>query len=120
MKIAITSAGTDLASPLDPRFGRAQAFIVYDTESDKFEAVDNSQNLNAVQGAGIQAAENVVRLGVACVITGNCGPKAFRALQSAGIKIMLCVGGTVQEAIDQFKAGDLEETDNANVGGHWG
>ncbi|HQO93156.1 MAG TPA: NifB/NifX family molybdenum-iron cluster-binding protein, partial [bacterium] len=58
MKIAVTTSGHDLNSPFESRFGRAPGFIVYDTETKEFEAIDNSMNLNAAQGAGIQAAMN--------------------------------------------------------------
>jgi hypothetical protein len=57
MKIAISASGPTLESPVDPRFGRAACFIIYDSANGQFEAHDNKQNLNAVQGAGIQAAE---------------------------------------------------------------
>ena len=77
MKIAITSQGKELESPVDPRFGRAKFFIVADTEQEGFTVADNGQNLNAAQGAGIQAGRNVVDLGVQAVITGHVGPKAF-------------------------------------------
>ena len=53
MKIAITAQGPELSAQVDPRFGRAKYFIIYDVDSDEFEAVDNEQNLNAPQGAGI-------------------------------------------------------------------
>lgn len=119
MKIVITSSGTDLQAQMDPRFGRAGYFICIDTDSNDFQAVDNAQNLNAPQGAGIQAAEKVSRLGAKCLITGNCGPKAFRALQAAGIKIYTGAKGTVGEAVDQFNSGKLTEATAANVDGHW-
>jgi predicted Fe-Mo cluster-binding NifX family protein len=80
---------------------------------------DNSQNLNAAQGAGIQAAATVSRLGATVLITGHCGPKAFRALMAAGIKIYTGATGTVSEAIAQFKAGKLSLADAADVEGHW-
>ena len=119
MKIVITSKGNSLDSDVDPRFGRTETFVVYDMESGAFEALDNTQNMNAVQGAGIQTAENISRLGAECVITGNCGPKAFRALHAAGVKVMLCSGGTVRSAVERFKAGDMKEAESANVDGHW-
>ncbi|MCD6389946.1 MAG: NifB/NifX family molybdenum-iron cluster-binding protein [Desulfobulbaceae bacterium] len=120
MKIAITSNGQEMGSEVDPRFGRAKWFSLVDTESGEHEAIDNEQNLNAAQGAGIQAGQNVVELGVEAVITGNVGPKAFRVLQSAGIKMYLCGSGvTVSEAVAQFKAGELKQVDQANVEGHW-
>ena len=57
MKIAITTSGDSLDAAVDPRFGRAKAFILYDTETDEWSVLDNAQNLNAAQGAGIQAAQ---------------------------------------------------------------
>lgn len=71
MKIAITAQGQDLSSQLDPRFGRAKLLIVVDTDTDRFEVHDNTVNLNASSGAGIQTAQNVANLGAEAVITGN-------------------------------------------------
>jgi len=52
-----------MESPVDSRFGRAAFFLVVDTESGSVETHSNDQNVNAAQGAGIQAAEAVARLG---------------------------------------------------------
>ena len=119
MKVVVTADGERLDSAVDPRFGRAAKFILYDTESGQFKAVDNAQNLNLPQGAGIQAAETVFRLGADCLITGHCGPKAFQVLQTAGIRIFTGAQGTVAQAIEQFKAGRLTATGAADVEGHW-
>ena len=119
MKIAVTSKGETPESPVDPHFGRAKGFIVVDTETGEFQFVDNEQNLNALQGAGIQAARNVANCGVECVISGHCGPKAFRTLSSAGIKVVLGVQGTVAEAIERFKNGELSPADAADMESHW-
>ena len=119
MKIAVTSQGPDLTSRVDPRFGRAKTFIVVDTDTDEFSAHDNTQNMNAAQGAGIQAGRTVVDLGVAAVITGNVGPKAFTTLQAGNVKVYPGASGTVKEAVEKFKAGQLRETEEANVEGHW-
>lgn len=118
MKIAITSTGSSLDSGLDPRFGRASTFIVYDVESGQFEPVDNRQNVDAPQGAGIQAAQMLAHLGVECVITGTCGPKACRTLQAANIKIMLAPGGAIQGVVQEFKAGKLTEVAMPSNEGH--
>ena len=83
MKIVITSQGTSLESPVDPRFGRAKHFVLVDTNTGELSAHDNSQNLNAPQGAGIQAAQAVAQLGAEAVLTGHVGPKAFTTLQAA-------------------------------------
>ena len=119
MKVTITSQGMDMSSAVDPRFGRAKCFIVVDTETGDFTSHDNSQNLNAVQGAGIQAGRNVIDLGVEAVITGNVGPKALATLQADGVKIYVGAGGAVTEALEKFKAGELECVSKASVEGHW-
>lgn len=119
MKVAITSTGKDLASPVDSRFGRAQYFIIVDTETDSYTVMDNSQNVNAMQGAGIQAAKNVSDAGARAVVTGNVGPKAFNTLNSAGVEIYTGASGTVQDALDAFKAGSLKSAGKANVQGKW-
>ena len=80
---------------------------------------DNNKNFNAAQGAGIQAGRNVAELGVQAVITGNVGPKAFATLKAAGIEVYIGAAGTVQEALDSFKAGALKSAETANVEGHW-
>jgi predicted Fe-Mo cluster-binding NifX family protein len=119
MKVAVTSQGRELSSPVDIRFGRASYFIVVDTDSGEFTVADNEQNLNAAQGAGIQSGRNVVTLGVQAVISGHVGPKAFATLQAGGVKIYTGATGTVGEAVEQFKTGSLTEISNADVEGHW-
>ncbi len=119
MKIAFTTSGTDLSAPLDSRFGRAPKFLIYDLELGTFEIIDNEKNLNAAQGAGIQSAETVVRSGAHALVTGHCGPKAFRALGAAGVKIFNTDAPTVSGALEQYRAGTLAEATSADVEGHW-
>jgi predicted Fe-Mo cluster-binding NifX family protein len=119
MKLLITAQGPDLDSEVDPRFGRASNFLVLDTDTDDLRVVDNSQNLNAAQGAGVQAAQNVAGLGVSAVLTGHCGPKAFQVLQAAGIRIHLGAAGTVREALRKFRAGEYAVAGGPDVDMHW-
>ncbi len=119
MKIAFSTSGTDLNADLDSRFGRAPRFLIYDTDTAIIHVIDNQQNLNAAQGAGIQSAETVVRSGVAVLITGHCGPKAFRVLRSAGVQIYTTTATTISDALEQFLEGILREAQSADVEGHW-
>jgi len=119
MKIAVTSAGKDLTADVDPRFGRAEYFLIVDTETLDFEVVENQQNLNLPQGAGIQAGKNLINTGATVLITGNCGPKAFQVLNAGKIKIITGANGNIKDVIDKFKSGELKYSDNANVEGHW-
>lgn len=119
MKVAVTSTGKELTSDMDPRFGRAAYFIIIDSETMEYEVVENSQNLNLSQGAGIQAGKTIVDNNVDVLITGNCGPKAFRVLQQANIKTITGVQGRVTDAVSQYKNGKLETAQDPNVEGHW-
>ena len=119
MKIAITTQAEGLGAEVDPRFGRAKGFVIYDTESKEVEFVDNVQNLQAVQGAGVQSSRNIIDSGARVLITGNVGPKAFTALNSEGIEIYIGASGTVEQAIEDYKKGNLKKAEDANVEGHW-
>lgn len=119
MKIAVSTSGENTAAPLDSRFGRTPKFLIYDTDAETFLLIDNRQNLNAAQGAGIQAAQTVAKAGVNSVITGHCGPKAFRVLRAAEISIYHSEASTVGEALDLLKDGKLKEAKDADVEGHW-
>ncbi len=119
MKIAFTASGDSLSAPLDPRFGRAPGFLIYDDESGTLKSINNEQNLNASQGAGVQSALLVCKQGVDCVITGHCGPKAFQTLTAGNVKVYDCKAQTIEEAYKQFKAGELTEAEVANAEAHW-
>jgi len=119
MKIAVSAQGKELDSMVDPRFGRAMYFIIYETESETFEAINNEQNVMAAQGAGIQASQRVVAHKPDLIVSGNLGPNAFQALAAAGIKIALWSDGKVSEAIELAKKDQLEIVKNPNVMGHW-
>ena len=119
MKIAFSTSGSDLNAPMDARFGRAAKFLVYDTETATFQVVDNSQNLNAAQGAGIQAAQTVAAGGAQVLVTGHCGPKAFRVLVAAGIKVYTSDAPTITAALKLYREGKLKESVEADVEGHW-
>ena len=119
MKIAFSTSGADLNAPLDSRFGRAAKFLVYDTEAATFALIDNRQNLDAAQGAGIQSAQNVVAGGAQALVTGHCGPKAFRVLKAAGVDVYTSDAPTVAAALALFREGMLKKSMDADVEGHW-
>ena len=119
MKIAVTSQGRDLDSPVDPRFGRAAYILMVDTENLDVEVIDNQVNADAFKGAGIHAASQVHDQGGEVLLTGFCGPNAFRVLQAAGITVVNDAAGTVREAVAAYLNGNLSTATAANVEGHW-
>ena len=119
MKIGVTSTGKDLDSQVDPRFGRCKYFLIVDTDKMNFEAISN-ESIMTSGGAGIQAAQMIAKTGVRVVLTGNVGPNAFQTLSAAGVKVVTGVDGTVKEAVEKYKKGELKETDSASVNSHFG
>ena len=119
MKICLSSTGTDLDANIDPRFGRCNYFVIYDSENDTFEYFEN-QSRDAMGGAGIQAAQFVIDKGADTVISGAIGPNAFRVLNSAGMNIYSGVSGVIKDAIEDLKKGKLTLTLQADVQSHYG
>ena len=119
MRIVVTANGADLDAPASPIFGRCPMYVFVDTETMAFEAVENPA-IGAPGGAGIQAAQFVVERGAQAVVTGNMGPNAFNVLQSANVPIYLFGGGTVRQAVEAYKAGQLSATGGASAQAHAG
>jgi len=119
MKIAVTSQGKDLDAQVDQRFGRAAYILVVDSENEEFKVLDNNENVNAMKGAGIQAASNVVNSGAEVLLTGFCGPNAFKALQAGKVAVSNDASGTVKDAVKSYLDGKLPPAYGANVEGHW-
>jgi predicted Fe-Mo cluster-binding NifX family protein len=119
MKICISAAADTLDAQIDPRFGRCPYFVIVDSENMQFDAISNMAS-GATGGAGIQAAQTIASKSVKVLITGNVGPNAFQSLSAAGIKIVTGASGTIREAIEKYKRGELRETDAPTVGGHFG
>ena len=120
MKVAITASGEDLNSPVDRVFGRARYFVITDPEETKVEVLENSQNVNAAQGAGIQSARQIANKFVDVVLTGNVGPNAFRALEAVSIRVFQFDSDTltVRDALTAWKEGRLQEVKAPTAKGH--
>ncbi|MBC2712219.1 MAG: NifB/NifX family molybdenum-iron cluster-binding protein [Desulfosarcina sp.] len=119
MKIAVTSTGQDLDSPMDPRFGRAAYILIVDSDTLDFEVLDNAENVNAFKGAGIQAATMISDKKAEVLLTGFCGPNAFKTLDVAGVKVAGDVSGTVREAVAAFVDGKAKLVSEPNAQGYW-
>mgnify|MGYP001030633463 CR=1 FL=1 len=119
MRIIISADGNSLDAPASPVFGRCPTYILVDTTTSEFQALANPA-MNQGGGAGIQAAQFVVRQGVQGVLTGNLGPNAFDVLQAAGIPAYAVLEGTVRHALEAFAAGRLQPLSAANVAAHAG
>jgi predicted Fe-Mo cluster-binding NifX family protein len=120
--IAISANGKEIDASVEPRFGRARFFILVDPITQEWEPVDNLAPLSSLQNVGVLTAKNLTKNRIVqTVVTGNCGPKAFEELKGAGVKVFLNAQGTVRQALNRLRLGELEEATGPNVpvfGGH--
>jgi predicted Fe-Mo cluster-binding NifX family protein len=119
VRIVVPVERPDLNAQVDQRLGRARHFLIVNSEDLSWEAFENTEGSDATQGAGIQAARVIASKSPDVVLAGNCGPKAFRALQAAGIKVCVGVKGTAAEAVKGFLEGRYVVSEGPNVDGHW-
>jgi predicted Fe-Mo cluster-binding NifX family protein len=111
MKIAFTAKGSDWNSKIDPRFGRTEYLLIYDTESGALTSYDNRDIENETHGAGPKTAKLIYDTGADIIITGNGpGENAALALERAGVKIYTGAGKMkVKEALEAFNNKQLKE-----------
>lgn len=113
MLIAITATDKSLQAEVDPRFGRAAYYLIVDTTSGEITALDNSDGINAANGAGTGAVQRLSEAGVQKLYTGRIGPKAAAALEQAAITCYENISGTVQTVLEQLEAGDAPAPDES-------
>jgi predicted Fe-Mo cluster-binding NifX family protein len=119
MKIIITTSSDNIDQPFNPRFGRAEYFILVDSETRAAQAFANPA-ASARGGAGPQAVQFIASHKPDAVISGRFGPNAFSALEAAGIKAYIASSGSVSKVLDQFLAGELTEAGEASGPGMHG
>jgi predicted Fe-Mo cluster-binding NifX family protein len=103
MKTIITSTGNELSSKFDLRFGRAKYFCLYDENTRETKFYKNEQ-VSALSGAGVKAAEKMVELGVKKIISGDFGPKAKNLLNKFQIQMVVIQDNnyTIQDIINSL------------------
>lgn len=120
MKIGVCTQSNDLQATVDSRFGRAAFFAVYDDAAKEWEFIENNQNLQAAQGAGIQAAQAIIDAEVNVLLAASVGPKAMAALNANGVPVFKAETGIpLEQAIAEYTSGHLTPIQQANVEGHW-
>lgn len=119
MKVIVSSLGKDLDSKISPIFGRAQWFILVDTDDMSYEAFENPSTSQS-SGAGIMAAQFVLKKSPTSVLSANVGPNAFEVLQAGSVSCYIAENGTVREAVDSFTNEKLKKMGSATANNHAG
>ena len=110
MVVAIPTIRESEDSAIDPRFGRANLFALFDSSSGKLVETLQNPYAGARGGAGIQVCQMLINKGVKAVVVTQIGPNSMSMLQSAGVKIFSAPAGvTAKQAFDSFVKGELEE-----------
>ena len=112
MKIAVSVTTPKTDATFESRFGRAAAFVIVDTNTGEQQAVANpAAQLGG--GAGIRAAEFLIRHDVEAVISGAFGPKAYDVLHTSGVHLYQAKSGTVEDLVARLLKGDLDAVEDA-------
>ena len=120
MRIAVTASQPSLDAQVDPRFGRCAYYVVVDVDTLDSEALPNP-NVLAMGGAGIQSAQLIASRGIEIVVSGNYGPNAVQTLNAVGVRALGGVmGGSVRQAVEQFRRGVLQPVSQPTVGPYFG
>jgi len=94
-------------------FGSAPYFIIYDTEKEAFQSVDNA---NAHHSHGMCHPIGVLGVSsIDVVVCRGMGLRAVQKLKEANIRAFLAVGETVAEIIKKYKDNKLEEITAQNA-----
>jgi predicted Fe-Mo cluster-binding NifX family protein len=107
MKVCITAGASGLDAPLDPGFGRCPFFVMVDLDSMNETSVSNTNAWGIPWGAS-------------ALITGNIGSNALQTLTAANIEVYQQQGGTVRDAVDKFKRGELMKISSPTRPAHAG
>lgn len=117
MRIAITARGSHPSSEVDESFGRAYWFLLFETQTENYVAVDNTEVRNSQENAGVKAANLLKERNVDVLLTGETGPKAFRSLMEKGIKVFHGASGSVEDTLSAWLKGELLEAEHPNSPG---
>lgn len=114
MKIGVTSESEGLDSIIDTKFGRCRYLVIVDPETMEFESISN-EGIPDSGGPCERIVQTFIKNKVDVVITSKVGPNAFKKLSEANMKVVTEASGTVNEAVEIYKSGELVETRNLVV-----
>jgi len=117
MKIAMPVNDKSMESGVCLSFGRAPYYLIYESDSEEFEFIDNSAAASQ-GGAGIKAAQQIVDEKVEAVLAPRCGQNAADVIEAAGIKIYQTEGESIQDNLTAFAQDKLLALDEIHAGFH--
>jgi len=110
MIIVIGSDGSKLDDQVSKRFGHATFYLIYDTEKNHLEAVQNNDEDHSHK----QLTELLIK-GAQAFIVGNIGPHAFEILKEGNAKVYLARKTSGKDAVEKLLKGELKELTEPTV-----
>ena len=110
MLILIGSDGNNLESAIAKRLGHANYYILFNSESQSFNAFENND-----EGHNHDNLHSFLDKGVEAFIVGNIGPYAFEIINTKVSKVYLARKMLVREAINKLIKGELLQLSEPTV-----
>lgn len=117
MKIAMPVEETNISGKVCSSFGRAPYFMVYDTEGDHTEFIENTA-ASSPGGAGVKAAQIVVDQNIRVLLTPRCGQNSADVMAAAGIEFYQTDGDSIARNIEAYKNSTLQVLNEIHEGFH--
>jgi len=93
-------------------FGRVPTYTIVDTESGEVDIIQN--NTVHMGGAGYPP-DLIHRAGADVMLCGGLGRRAVSSFEELGIMVFVGAVGTVKDAVQMWKAGQLEAATDENA-----
>lgn len=117
-RMAVTSKDAGLGGEIAP-MARSDFFIIFEGSPENRKVMVNPVRKGGSESA-IRTAGELARQKVDIVITGTIGPRAFKQLESAGVKVHAGCEGRVSDILEKCLKGKLPLCSKATYGGYLG
>lgn len=110
MKIAVASALPTLDACVEAQFHRSKYILIIEPDTMEYKAIRNPLLVLSGPATGKLFAQQLLEENVEIVLASNFSSNILKFLGSAGIRIIVGVGGSVRRAVEQFREMCLADT----------
>ncbi len=115
MKVSIPTNGKKgLEDTVGEHFGRVPTYTIVDLEKNDVNVIPNTSNH---MGGTKNPPEILAEQGVNVMICNGLGRRAIAMFSDFGIEVYIGARGTVKDAIDAYKEGNLTKASEADACG---
>lgn len=113
MKVCVpTRDNNGMEGIIEQHFGKAPTYTILDTDSGEVSVIPNtSEHMGGVD----LPPEFLYKNGIEVMLCAGLGYRAVKMFESYGIDVFVGAGGTVQDAIEAWKAGRLNSASAENT-----